>query len=309
MLRQASACDELAIWDWWHSHRSPQEAFESHTALLVDLWALEHELVHVVIEMLCAHISEVSMREPSPEALPDAPEPLARRPRPIRAWPVSCPHQQHLGAWFSNPSYERIQVVRAIRDPFDPHSGDRAGTAIPKRSSKLETISARQLPRLATNAEHHHACLDFAAQSLAVHWSHYAPKLVHPSPGRLVAGESNLLLNLSYAQRSQVLGHHPGHSEPLPDRRLGAGKDRPCCQRRLMPARGALQELSDRPPSAVATTGADKTIRPAELPEESQGIRFGLRQAIRRHQTPRLPELCGEHFLGPSSRWIVGSER
>lgn len=321
MPRQASACtrarcqlstDELAVWGRWHSHRSPKEALEANIWLLVDLWALEHELVHVVIEMLCAHVCEVSMREPRLEALRDAPEPLARRPGPIRAWPVSCPHHQHLRARLHHPPDEPIQVVPSVIDPFNPHSADLA-VAVSKRSSKFETTTACQLSRLATKVEHNHADLDFAAQSLVVPWSHYAPELVHPSPGCLVAGESHLFLNHSYADGFRVLCHHPGHPEPMPDWRLGTGKDRPRDQRRLVPAPRALHEpaLSDRPPCPAATTGADETIRPAELPEVLPAIRFRrlLRQPIRRHQPLRLPELCGEHLLGPPSRRIVGSKR
>ena len=311
--RHQVSTNELPVREGCYSHSPSEEQLKAATWLLDHLWALEHELVHVAIEMLWAHIREMPMGEPSPEALSHQPEPLAWRRGPNRGRAVPSPHLEHLRAWGHHPADKPVQVVGAVRDSFNPDSGDRPVVAISKRSSKFKTASACQLSRLTAKVEHPHPGLDFAAQGLVLLWSHYATELVHPSPGGLVAGESNDLLKHTYGDRLRVLRHNPGHPEPVGDRHLRAGEDRPGCQRRLVPAPRALDEpaVSDWPSCPAGTARADEPIRPTELSEVLPAIRFRrlFRQPIRGHQILRLPELCGERYLAPLGYRKVGDQR
>ena len=131
--------------------------------------------------------------------------------------------------------------------------------------------------------------------------SHSAPKLVQPSPGRLVAAQAQHPLQSQCTRPVLLAGEPPHCSKPTLERLAGVLKDCACCRRSLMPAACTLQQhRAHRPGFVMPASRTTKTLRPAEL---TQILPTGLLASETRLELGQIPGII---FHRPRS-YILGS--
>jgi len=130
-------------------------------------------------------------------------------------------------------------------------------------TSLLKALSSRNSRFLTTDK-----CvvdLNFIRQLFPTSSNHCRTNLMQPSPSGFVAPQAKNSFQ-SYCTSACFLGTNPPHSDkPHPQRLPGAFKNRPSCQRGLIVAVRAFNQVSIvNPPMSVATIRASESMRPSQ---------------------------------------------
>src|ERR1035438_8345609 len=144
---------------------------------------------------------------------------------------------------------------------------------------------------------------------------HGSAQLVQPSPGRLIAAQTENTLQPQGADTALLVGDVPHRHEPLSQWLAGVLKDRPGRQRRLPLAATAVQQPPRRHPrfAGPAAEGAYKPTRPAQAPDVVPTCGMGTKPLVNFLKrpgiiNPRQKTCCVVHLprLYAQPHWSKG---